>query len=361
MISTILAVGIAAVAICTTIVLTRDWHIRFTGDHDDESHHKVHSGSVPRVGGLAIYFAGLLGLAMVSSDMEPQLAKMIWSMWAAMSFVVCVGLYEDLTRTVSASKRMLATLVGALIFSIANGGLGITYSGLFGVDWLLQFHLAQVLFFALVVAGGTHAFNLVDGQNGLCAGVAATCFAGFSFAAFQVGDTVIGQISAIMAAANVGFLCLNYPFGKLFLGDSGAYFNGGVLCILGTLLIERSGGAIHPYFGLLAVAYPVTETVYSMFRRRLSGQRISEPDTEHLHHLFFAKDRQRTNVLARSSAPRLWILNAMPIIAACHYYDSPLMMGLGFVGFVALYHITYRTAKHRLPNESHPTGHAHAR
>ncbi len=343
---------------CIAILWTRDLHIHLTGDAACKKSHNLHRGVVPRVGGIALYLAGLVGLALLSSTLSDHSARVLWSMWAAMSVVFGVGLVEDLTRAVSPRFRLGTTFFGALLFSMANGGFGLTAIGVAGMDWLLQFQLPQILFFAFTVAGGAHAFNLVDGQHGQCSGVAASCYAGLALTAHLEGQGHIAQFAGLMAAANLAFLIVNYPLGRIFLGDSGAYLNGGVLGVMTALLVEHSPN-VSPWFAIVLVAYPIWETVFSMIRRRRSGQPYCEADTFHLHHLLFLSDGQRKDFLRYSSAPRLWLINLVPVTVAIIYHQNQSILMISAACFVCSYQLIYQRAlaRHQIrqPGRQDPT------
>ena len=141
------------------------------------------------------------------------------------------------------------------------------------------------LFFVFAVAGVTHAFNLIDGQNGLCAGYSIITLLALGLSAGLTGQATIAVLCEILIAANIGFLAFNFPKGRLFLGDSGAYLNGALIAMLTVVVVE---GAIDtsPWFAITILVYPITETLYTIFRRLRSGKPFYVADCHHMHHLF---------------------------------------------------------------------------
>ena len=186
----------------------------------------------------------------------------------------------------------------------------------------------------------THAFNLIDGQNGLSGGVAALSHASLAYVAIQTDQAPLGLLALTMAGANIGFLLLNYPFGKIFLGDCGAYFNGASLGAVAALVVAGSPD-VSPWYALTLLIYPTWETVFSMIRRRRRNESLFHPDVEHLHHLFFARDRRQPGVLRHSSAPRLLILAALPAALATFCFGHTAVLVSGSMAFVALYLVLY--------------------
>ena len=125
--------------------------------------------------------------------------------------------------------------------------------------------------------------NIIDGFNGLSTGSAAIFFITFSVIAFSVNDAPLGMLCLLLAASVLGFWCVNYPFGKLFLGDGGAYLIGFILAWIAVLLPYRNG--LSSWVSLLVCSYPVIEVLCSIVRRKINGHNPSQPDCWHLHSL----------------------------------------------------------------------------
>lgn len=296
----------------------------------------IHQGEIPRVGGLTIYLTALGALSVLSSTLSDAEARLAWSLWACLSAVAMIGVYEDFRRSLLPGARYMATAAAAFWFSIANQGLGIEAVDIPVIDALLSYKFASVMFFIFAVTGATHAFNIIDGQHGLSAGTAVIALAAIALVAQFSQQPLVRDLALIFAAANLGFLLFNFPFGRIFLGDGGAYLNGATIGCLAVLVVNGSD-MVSPWFALLTLAYPVTETMHSMLRRRRSGRSVFSADVEHLHHLYRLADSQRHSWLRRSSAPRLWALAAMPAGFAIWLHDSSMALMLGFVAFALLY------------------------
>ncbi|MFP5307616.1 MAG: hypothetical protein ACLGI7_17580, partial [Gammaproteobacteria bacterium] len=128
------------------LIVGRHWHIRVTGDTADESHHKVHVGTVPRVGGVAVYAAGLIGLALTSRALPDLIAKILWMMWGYLTIIFVSGLVEDLTRAVPPWVRYLTALGAAVLFSLAHSSYGISSVGIDPLDQTLSSSIVRVGF-----------------------------------------------------------------------------------------------------------------------------------------------------------------------------------------------------------------------
>lgn len=296
---------LVAFSVSYLIVATKDQHLRFTGDHCDASHHKLHSGSVPRVGGLSIA-AGLLmaWVWMFSADGEWGLT--VLRLYGCLLPVFVAGFIEDLTGLVSPRERFLAAGISGGAFFYAFD-MGLSHVGIPVLDSLLANPFASGALTIFCLAGISHALNLVDGQNGLCSGVTTICAANFGYVSWATGQQELAWLCFALAGANLGFFSVNYPSGKLFLGDSGAYLNGAALGMLGILLLNGSEGGVSPWYGISVVIYPLWETIYSVWRRKQDGKKVTSPDTRHLHSLWHKLDKSHANLLRRSSAPRIWL------------------------------------------------------
>jgi UDP-N-acetylmuramyl pentapeptide phosphotransferase/UDP-N-acetylglucosamine-1-phosphate transferase len=111
---------------------------------------------------------------------------------------------------------------------------------IWGVDQLMQFTFFSVVFTAFAVGGVANSINIIDGFNGYAILPSTIAFIGFGLIAFQEGDQNFVLVSLILAASVWGFFWVNWPSGKLFFGDGGAYFLGFGFAWIAVLLIERN-------------------------------------------------------------------------------------------------------------------------
>ncbi|MFA5940155.1 MAG: MraY family glycosyltransferase [Sinimarinibacterium sp.] len=343
MIGSQLSVVFLVSAGCTaSLILGERWHIGLTGDTPDESHHKSHAGTVPRVGGVAVYAAGLTGLALLSPSLPDITAKIIWMLWGCLTIVFVAGLVEDLTRAVPAAVRYAVAIGAAMLFSIAHDGYGISSIGILPFDQVFNFSPVRIGLFAFAVASVSHGFNLIDGQNGLCSGTSILIFAALGATAAQTGQAPLATLSYFMAAANLGFFVFNFPFGKIFLGDAGAYFNGALAAVI-TVLIVQGAETVSPWFAVLVLIYPIWETVFSMIRRARASMPFYLPDRDHLHH----RVRQRFTGAALNGtdySSACILLPMAPFVLSAPYVGERTDWALAcIVSFVALYMIAYQS------------------
>lgn len=339
-----LYICIVAFTVGGLIVASERWHGAFTGDSDMSKPQASHSRAAPRVGGLAVVAGSLAGLLVLG----PSNMTLTW-LWpvlfiAAMPVFVA-GLLEDITKEVGAGKRLMAAFVSAAIAWWLLGG--VSRVGFTGIDWLLQFWPISLIVTVVAVGGCTHALNIVDGMNGLAGMVATLMALSIGLVALQVQDIPIFLIAAALASATLGFLVWNFPFGRVFLGDGGAYFLGFMLAELAVQLVVRNPG-VSPFYALAAVFYPVFETLFSIWRRRFKrGTPVDQPDALHLHQLVFRRlvrvtfSRDRRHAVPAlcnaMTSPYLWVLTLIGLAPATIWWDDPVILCISLVVFAAVY------------------------
>ena len=186
-----------------------------------------------------------------------------------------MGILEDFTKQVSVRVRLIATMLSGLL-AYAFTGYGIFRLDVPGIDQLLTWAPFCILFTAFAVAGVANAYNIIDGFNGLTAAAMIVAVAAMSAIAFEVGDFELIYFGLIYIASIMGFMAWNYPLGRLFLGDGGAYAMGFLIAWLAVMLPARHP-EVSPWASLMACGYPVMETIYTMLRRYLANKIRARP------------------------------------------------------------------------------------
>ena len=277
----LLLAAFSAAFACAILVLTRSLHGHLTLDNQ-AGIQKVHKAPTPRVGGLGIMVGWCVGGLALPAEVQP----LWWLLCLAVLPAFLSGLIEDVTKRVSVRVRLAATIGSGLLFCLLTG-YAITRVGIPGPDWLLAAPLFAVAFTAFAVGGIANSINIIDGFHGLAAGCSIIVLTCFGVVAYQAGDMVLVAIAALVAGGILGFFVLNFPWGWIFLGDAGAYSIGVFLAAMAVMLPARNP-EVSPLIGLVALAYPVTETMVSILRRsRRAGTNPGDPDRLHLHSLIY--------------------------------------------------------------------------
>jgi UDP-N-acetylmuramyl pentapeptide phosphotransferase/UDP-N-acetylglucosamine-1-phosphate transferase len=342
MMHVLLAGALTAFVASWALVLTQGWHGRFTLD-SAEGVQKFHLHPTPRVGGLSV-MAGLLVVQWQSpADWMPVLGPMLLA--ALPAFVV--GVAEDLSKSVGPGVRLLCTVGSGVVASVLTG-TALTHTGLPWLDGALQaWWPLAVAFTAFAVGGVANAVNIVDGFNGLASGLVMICLCALGAIALQVGDGKLAGVLFATAAVVLGFLAVNFPLGKIFLGDGGAYVLGFWLAWLAVLLIERNA-EVSAVAVLLACAYPVVEVAFSVARRIRRAHPAMHPDRLHLHSLVKCRlVRKRLghwpSVMQNASvSPLLWLVACVPAGLGAWFWNSPAAAWIGLLAFALAYALIYR-------------------
>lgn len=278
---------VASLGLALFIVATQSLHGRFTLD-SQRGVQKLHRTPTPRVGGLTL----AAGCAAGGAALPLDATTFSLALYAAAMPAFLSGLLEDLTKRVGAGVRLMATMLAGAIF-VQVSGYAIRGVDVPLADTLLAMPAFAFVFTAFAIAGIANAMNIIDGVNGLAAGTAVIVLAGFAALALRVGDSAILAFCLVAIAALAGFLALNFPGGRLFLGDAGAYGVGFVLAALAVALPQRHP-EVSPLIGLLLLAYPVAETLVSIRRRmQRAGAHPGQPDRLHLHSLVYRSQARR--------------------------------------------------------------------
>ncbi len=262
------------------VIFTRKYHINFTSDYSSGIQ-KLHKKIVPRVGGIPI-FASIIIVYFILGDYQFTRGIILPIIIGAFPAFFS-GLLDDITHSVSASVRLLATMFGAL-YLWWGSGLLVTNVELPFMDYLFQYSLFSVCFSLICIAGLCHSMNLIDGLNGLSSGFAISALFFISVVSNQIGDTDLNLLCLIFICIILGFFLLNIFTGKIFLGDGGAYLLGFILASLAIQLPARNYD-VSPWASLIFCSYPIIETIFTIFRRIQKKKSIHEPDNLHLHHL----------------------------------------------------------------------------
>lgn len=313
-------------------------------DSDLSGPQKFHVRPVPRIGGLGIVTgvcAGALAMWWQRSDTG---ALALWLLACGAPCFVA-GLAEDLTKHISPRRRLFFTAVSA---AQAVWGLQavITYTAIPGLDWVVSMPLGAALVTVFVVTGVANSVNIIDGFNGLASMCAMLMLGAMAYVAFQVGDHAVMWLALAGIGALLGFFVWNYPAGLVFLGDGGAYFVGFYMAEVAILLLHRNP-QVSPMFPLLACIYPVFETLFSMYRRRVLQDRSpGVPDGIHLHSLIYrrvvrwAVGASRARSLTRRNSmtsPYLWLLCMCAVVPAVLFWDDTAVLA----SFIALFSLGY--------------------
>lgn len=346
--------------VCFLIIRSGRLHGRFSHDLAATGRQKFHTAPTPRIGGIAIA-AALAGsvLALEALNwlrLESAHGLTMLALSAIPAFAG--GLGEDLTKKVGVPLRLLLTFAAALLASLFVGAT-LDRLDMPGLDTLLLLPVFAIAFTAFAVGGIANSINIIDGYNGLAGSYSVLVLAAFAGVAAQAGDPVVLAASLAMLGALLGFLVFNYPGGRIFLGDGGAYLLGFWLGELSVLLVVRNP-EVSPWLPIVLLVYPVVETLFSIYRRKiLKGRSAGRADAMHLHQLIYSRLARvvvaRGNgddKLHRNNTVVLYIVagSALFMIPALLVWNStPWLVTLGIAYWIAYLWLYFRLARWRAP------------
>ena len=327
---------------------------------------RFHAGHVPRLGGVAILAACSLGwlwmvvaeryLGVTNGIRFGPIEAMYWCI--AASIAALGGTAEDIWHQLRARWRLICTLAaalgGVLLLQLRIPGLDIAF-----IDgWWSSWPWIGAAFAVLAIAGLPHAFNLIDGYNGLAGTVAMVCCLSIAYVALQMGDRQLAGVVLVLAGSTAGFLLWNYPRGLIFAGDGGAYLWGVVIAMASILLVQRHP-PVSPWYPMLLLSYPVLETAFSVYRKVVRGQSPSMADALHLHQLVYRRivrevfdDDEARRMLMRNNrtSPYLWAFCLLTVVPATLFWKNTGILMALCIGFVVLYVWAYTSiVRFRVP------------
>ncbi len=346
----VLACLAASFGTCLLIILTQRWHGKLSLDHDLNGVQKIHETPVPRIGGLGVV-AGLLLAGVLSNQLGGETYETAGKLLLCAIPVFIAGLVEDFTKRVGVRTRLIAAFISAaLAYWLIGAQLNELDTPI--LDYFIQFSLVSFCFTCFAVGGLTNAINIIDGLNGLASGCVNIMLVGLAAIAYLNNDFLVMKLCLWGIGATLGFMLLNFPFGRIFLGDGGAYLAGFWLAECGVLLLNRNPD-VSTWAVLLVCIYPVWETVFSMYRRHVIHKvKSGVPDMTHLHHLLFKSinwGRSHNKSWTRHGwvSLKIWLFVATCQVTAILFHRHDLYLFWSILAFATIYTATY--ARHAKP------------
>ena len=331
---------------CSALILvSKSYHIKLTAKgHGNQAVQSAHKNPTPRIGGLAI----LIAFAIASCFLDPVFTQTALFLQVAMLPVFIGGIGEDTGFNITPSLRLILSFVSAFVAGLLLDQW-VSRIGISGLDLIVATTFTAAIVTIIIAGGFSHAFNLIDGLNGLALGVAIMMAVSLAMIGYLKADNLILTFAIILAASCFGLLLFNFPFGKLFLGDAGAYSIGHILMWLAVMLINRHAD-IAPFALLLIFFWPIADMLLSIYRRYNSGKPISAPDRLHFHQLVMRGleitiiGRHRRHLANPLATLIILPLASIPMILGVSSYNSDKRAAVAFIVSILIFILTYRFA-----------------
>lgn len=344
--------SIVTFMICFALVLLTPAVMKLFARREDlKAVQSAHTKPTLRVGGLGILAGVLTGTLVLSADAD-LLSYAALLLLSAIPLILA-GFAEDVGLHVAPKLRLGAIAISALLCAVFLPAV-LSRLGLPLVDELLALYPAALFFTVFAASGVTNAFNLIDGLNGLASFTAITTAVSLSALALIGGLGHLQTFYAMFAVVTFGFFILNYPVGKLFLGDGGAYLLGHCL-VWGGITLSKELAGLSAFAILLIFFWPIADTALAIWRRVQLSSPPDRPDRLHFHQLvmrfleirFLGRNRRRlANPLATLLiAPLIVAPQVFGLLFAFAHRSAMIATGVFAVIFVATYLFGMRVAK----------------
>ncbi len=324
---------LAAIAGVVTLLLTP--LVRYLSNRwglvDQPDARKVHRTPMSRLGGVAIYLGVMSAIAAQGigevyfgwggSFTATSQRVTLWGVLIGMTLVFLVGLVDDL-RNLTPIVKFVGQLVAASVVVFA--GVRIDYIGNPVGGGLLALGTLSIPVTLLYIVGFTNIINLIDGLDGLAAGVSAIAGGTLFLLAVQGNHFEAAALAAVLIGSCIGFLRWNFHPASIFMGDSGALFLGFTLATISLLGAMKTTAAIALAVPLLIVGVPLFDTASAIVRRWWHGRPIGEADRGHIHHRLLGRgfDQRQTVIIIY-----IWSIALAVGGYAVRYAPGPIKIG----------------------------------
>ncbi|MDV2684316.1 MraY family glycosyltransferase [Alkalihalophilus lindianensis] len=265
-----------AICFIVTLLITplvRRFAIKI-GATDKPNHRKVHQKLMARLGGLAIYIGFLIGFIVLQPDSTYMMPILIGSF-----IIILTGFLDDMIE-LSAKWKLFGQLLAAGI--VIYGGVQVEFINL-PFDARIELGWFSIPLTLLWIIGITNAINLIDGLDGLAAGVSSIVLITITSLAILGGDLFVAALGVILLGSTLGFLYHNFNPAKIFMGDTGALFLGFMISVI-SLLGFKNITLFSLLIPVIILAVPISDTFFAIIRRIVNKKPLSAPDKSHLHH-----------------------------------------------------------------------------
>lgn len=298
--------------ICTPLVRTLAVKI---GAIDAPDARKVHQVSIPRLGGLAIYIGYMVSLLYSVKDISSVKGLLIGSV-----ILVAVGIWDDV-KQIGPKTKLLGQIVAALMLPIFDNAIHFISIG----DHMLYLEYLSIPLTVFWIVGFTNIVNLIDGLDGLAAGISLIACIAICIVTLQMGQVDLACITLALAGAACGFLRYNFNPAKIFMGDTGSMLLGytmAAISVMGSVKTAATVGLVVP---VIVLGLPILDTLFAIVRRRINGRPVFQPDKGHLHHRLLAMGlTQKQAVLLMYAITA--VLGCVSIVAAKANFTIGLLL-----------------------------------
>ncbi|MDW7652089.1 MAG: MraY family glycosyltransferase [Bacillota bacterium] len=247
-------------------------------DHPEKR--KVHDKVMPRLGGLAVY-AGF----MAAVFFLPVTGEKVTGLLMGGTVVFLVGIVDDI-RGISPKLKLAGQILAAFI--VVSYGVRIDFMSNPFNEYFYFGSLSAPITVIWIVAI-TNAINLIDGLDGLAAGVTTIALLTFAVIALMIGQHIVSLLAFALAGSVLGFLRYNFFPAKIFLGDCGSMFLGYMVSVLAVFGLLKGVTMLTFIVPIVVLGVPIFDTCFAIVRRYCEHKPIFQADKKHLHHRLLSR------------------------------------------------------------------------
>ncbi len=295
---------------------------------DKPNGRKIHTSVIPHLGGIGMVLGVWVSLAVLAVSVVARggyIPDIVFRVFVPIGLIVILGLVDD-TKNLKALQKLSVQIVASIIVAVSGVHL------LVGIQAVDQRFVFVGLLTAFYLVGTSSSVNLIDGLDGLAAGVSLISAAAFGVSAALLGAPMLVWVALALAGACLGFLIHNFPPGKIFMGDTGSLFLGIMLGVL-SCSITMFKPAVTTFFGVCFIlAIPMLDSWLAIARRLVLRRPVFEADHMHVHHVltsFGFSSRQTLAVLYSMQV----VMAALGVLSVAGFV-LPVIAGVAFL-FVA--------------------------
>lgn len=294
----------------------------------------LHKKSISRFGGVGLY-ASLMIVSFFDGGINYEFLRL--ALLCSMP-IFFLGILDDLTLEIKPIIRLLVVFPSALLAYYFLGTEAYSLE-IPIIDSLFKFEIFSILFICFAIAGMTNAINMLDGVNGNVLLYSLTVCATTLLMQKANFDLSLNHFFVAMFFSILGVFILNFPFGRIFLGDGGAYFLGIALSI--GIIKYYQVNNLSPWYVLAVFIYPVVDVGFSIARRIISRVSALDPDNKHLHHLIYRKGTKagiRSENFKHAICTIFIFIFYTPFIVAANIFSENTLILMGISGLFALFY-----------------------
>jgi UDP-GlcNAc:undecaprenyl-phosphate GlcNAc-1-phosphate transferase len=319
---TSLVFGLALVLSLILTPVMRKLALR-TGFVDVPVARSMHTEPKPYLGGVAMYLAFLAAVILGGGLKDGKMVGIL----VGGGLTVLLGIVDDKVRLSAKVKFLGQIFTAAVLVYLYGVRIDMVFSPL-GERWV-QFGMWAGPLTIFWIVAFMNVVNLVDGLDGLAAGIATIASLTLLLVSLQQQSAAAILLSAALAGATTGFLRYNFNPAKIFMGDAGSMFLGYTLAAISVVGVLKTTLTVSVFVPVLALALPIFDTAFAIIRRLASGRSIGEADRDHLHHRLL-----KLGLSHRSTVLVMWAISAWMGLSAVAVTELSLAQAMLIVGMV---------------------------